>query len=274
MPEKRTSRLQIKNMEISIIIPTFRPGKYIEDCLESINNQVLSKQEYEVIIILNGDIDSYQLYLKELISKYSFQSVLISTERPGVSNARNIGLSKASGNYICFIDDDDIISPTYLKGLLAKTSSNSIVASNVKAFHETLSQITDNDYISKAYQRLKVKETLTVLKGRKFMSSSCCKLISKTIIGNYQFDTDLRIGEDSVFMARISKNVEKIILADDDTIYYRRLRENSASRTSIAFSKKLNLVIKLIKKYTSFLTSSYNILFILTRIAATLKKMT
>lgn len=260
-------------MEISIIIPTFRPGKYIEDCLESINNQVLSKQEYEVIIILNGDINPFQRYLKELISKYSFQCVLIATERPGVSNARNIGLSKASGNYICFIDDDDLISPTYLKGLLSKASTNSIVVSNVKAFHNTLNQATGNDYISKAYQCHKAEETLTVLKGRKFMSSSCCKLISKSIIGNYKFDTDLRIGEDSVFMARISKNVRKIILAADDAIYYRRLRENSASRVSIDFSKKLYLVAKLTKKYSLFLTSSYNIPFILTRIAATLKKL-
>ena len=46
-------------MKISIIIPTYKPGPYLKDCLESINNQTMNKKCFEVIIVLNGVIKPY-----------------------------------------------------------------------------------------------------------------------------------------------------------------------------------------------------------------------
>ena len=184
----------------------------------------------------------------------------------------NIGLSRAQGEYVCFIDDDDKISPSYLEDLYKKASPNSIVASNVKAFYDN-SDKTEDDYISIAYKKLIHKNTpLSVFKGRKFMSSSCCKIISQNIIQNIRFDTNLKNGEDSIFMAKISKNVKNIILSDSNAIYYRRLRVGSASRTKQTILQKKHNVYELLKRYIKMLTSSYNIPFIGTRIVATLMK--
>ena len=105
------------------------------------------------------------------------------------------------------------------------------------------------------------------------MSSSCCKIISKEIIKDIRFDTNLKIGEDSVFMAKISKKVKSIVLSDSSAIYYRRLRAGSASRVKQPILKKCNIVCKLLKKYTKMLTPSYNIPFIATRIVAALLKL-
>ena len=204
---------------------------------------------------------------------YDFNSVVITTETPGVSNARNIGLIRAQGEYVCFIDDDDKISPSYLENLYSKATPNNIVASNVKAFYNN-SNKTENDYIASAYKKLINKNSpLSVFKGRKFMSSSCCKIISRRIIQDVRFDTNLKIGEDSVFMAKISKNVKSIVLSDSSAIYYRRLRAGSASRVKQPILKKCNIVCKLLKKYTKMLTPSYNIPFIATRIVAALLKL-
>lgn len=162
-------------MNISIIIPTYKPGPYLKDCLESINNQTMDKKCFEVIIVLNGVIKPYIEYIYNLTKMYDFNSVVIPTETPGVSNARNLGLSRTQGEYVCFIDDDDKISQSYLENLYCKATPNNIVASNVKAFY-TNSNKTGNDYIASAYEKLIHKNApLSVLKGRKFMSSACCK---------------------------------------------------------------------------------------------------
>ena len=260
-------------MNISIIIPTYKPGLYLKDCLESINNQTMDKKCFEVIIVLNGVIKPYIEYIYSLTKMYDFNSVVIPTETPGVSNARNLGLSRTQGEYVCFIDDDDKISPSYLENLYSKATPNNIVASNVKAFYNN-SNKTENDYIASAYKKLINKNSpLSVFKGRKFMSSSCCKIISRRIIQDVRFDTNLKIGEDSVFMAKISKKVKSIVLSDSSAIYYRRLRAGSASRVKQPILKKCNIVCKLLKKYTKMLTPSYNIPFIATRIVAALLKL-
>lgn len=260
-------------MNISIIIPTYKPGSYLKDCLESINDQTMDKKCFEVIIVLNGVIKPYIEYIYSLTKMYDFNSVVIPTETPGVSNARNLGLSRTQGEYVCFIDDDDKISPSYLENLYSKATPNNIVASNVKAFYNN-SNKTENDYIASAYKKLINKNSpLSVFKGRKFMSSSCCKIISRRIIQDVRFDTNLKIGEDSVFMAKISKNVKSIVLSDSSAIYYRRLRAGSASRVKQPILKKCNIVCKLLKKYTKMLTPSYNIPFIATRIVAALLKL-
>ena len=260
-------------MNISIIIPTYKPGSYLKDCLESINNQTMDKKCFEVIIVLNGVIKPYIEYIYSLTKMYDFNSVVITTETPGVSNARNLGLSRTQGEYVCFIDDDDKISPSYLENLYYKATPNNIVASNVKAFYNN-SNKTENDYIASAYKKLINKNSpLSVFKGRKFMSSSCCKIISRRIIQDVRFDTNLKIGEDSVFMAKISKKVKSIVLSDSSAIYYRRLRARSASRVKQPILKKCNIVCKLLKKYTKMLTPSYNIPFIATRIVAALLKL-
>lgn len=260
-------------MKISIIIPTYKPGPYLKDCLESINNQTMNKKCFEVIIVLNGVIKPYIECIYNLTKMYDFNSVVIPTETPGVSNARNLGLSRTQGEYVCFIDDDDKISPSYLENLYSKATPNNIVASNVKAFYNN-SNKTENDYIASAYKKLINKNSpLSVFKGRKFMSSSCCKIISRRIIQDVRFDTNLKIGEDSVFMAKISKKVKSIVLSDSSAIYYRRLRAGSASRVKQPILKKCNIVCKLLKKYTKMLTPSYNIPFIATRIVAALLKL-
>lgn len=260
-------------MKISIIIPTYNPGNYIKECLQSINAQNLPKEDFEVIIVLNGEINGQKTYLQELLKNFDFEFQLLTTYEKGVSKARNIGLEHAKGYYICFIDDDDMISHSYLKNLLTLASPNKIVASNVKTFMHDLSEQRD-DYITRAFEKYTSKsKVLNLWKGRTFMSSSCCKIISKDAISNIKFNETLSVGEDSVFMTKISKNIKEITLASSDTIYYRRLRVGSASRTKRSFRTRVNIVIHLWIEYAKLLKPKYNFAFVMSRIAATGKKL-
>ena len=96
-------------MKISVIIPSYKPQTYLWECLDSLKNQSFPKEYFEIILVLNGCNEPFygqiSLYLDNNMADYRLH--LIQTDQSGVSNARNIGIEKASGDYLTFIDDDD-----------------------------------------------------------------------------------------------------------------------------------------------------------------------
>lgn len=76
-------------MKISIIIPTYKPGSYLKDCLESINDQTMDKKCFEVIIVLNGVIKPYIEYIYNLTKSMtlillSYPQKLLVFQMPGI----------------------------------------------------------------------------------------------------------------------------------------------------------------------------------------------
>ena len=101
--------LKSQPLLISVIIPTYKPKAYLWECLDSIANQTISSQNYEVIIVLNGCTEPWAGELEKYISSNmsGLNVNFVNCEEGGVSNARNIALNLAKGEYITFIDDDD-----------------------------------------------------------------------------------------------------------------------------------------------------------------------
>lgn len=97
--------------KISIILPVYNSEKYIDRCIRSIVNQ--RYKNFELIIINDGSTDNSLDVLKKWC-KVEKRIHLIDKENEGVSKARNLGLEKASGNYIAFIDSDDYYSSEML----------------------------------------------------------------------------------------------------------------------------------------------------------------
>ena len=105
--------------EISVIVPTYKPDYYIWECLNSIAIQSLDKEKYEVLIVLNGDKEPFFTEIESYLKKNNLNNFnLIYSQEKGVSNARNIGLDRAKGEYICFVDDDDFLDKNYLQEML------------------------------------------------------------------------------------------------------------------------------------------------------------
>ncbi len=99
---------------ISIIVPVYNAENYLSDCLNSIKAQTFS--DYEVLLIDDGSSDgSFRILNDYRIADNRFQ--LYQRSHRGVSAARNIGVKYATGEYICFVDADDQIAPTYLDDL-------------------------------------------------------------------------------------------------------------------------------------------------------------
>ncbi len=97
--------------KISIIIPVYNTEKYIERCLNSVINQKYENKE--IIVINDGSTDRSE----EKINKYINQITYIKKENSGLSDTRNVGIEKATGEYIMFIDSDDYIEECLLDKL-------------------------------------------------------------------------------------------------------------------------------------------------------------
>ena len=131
---------------ISIIIPTYRPQDYLWQCLDSFAAQTLDKRLWELVVVLNGESEPWLNQLKDYRDSHPDMHIQIfHTETTGVSNARNIGLDKAKGEYIGFVDDDDYVSPTYLEELASIATPDTVSAAFSIAFDETYDHIQDID---------------------------------------------------------------------------------------------------------------------------------
>ncbi len=258
--------------KISVIVPTYAPKDYLWECLDSLENQTLPKAAFEVIIVLNGERQPYEDMIVSKMSQYSFRYLLLYSCPKGVSNARNLALENAKGEYIGFIDDDDWVSPNYLESLLANACNDCIVVANVKVIDEKTKTETDRNYIGKAFANYQQAKGTNQFANRSFFSTSWCKLIPAKIAKSQQFNANIKRGEDSVYMFGLAWQIKRIKVTKPSCIYYVRRRQNSAGTRSINFSTKLFEFISQSTKYTCMYVKhmpKYELAFFLSRIAGT-----
>lgn len=254
-------------MEISVIIPTYKPDYYIWECLDSIKEQTLNKNLFEVLIILNGEKEPYHSDILNYIKKYKLENFkLLYTEQNGVSNARNIGLEVCKGNYIAFIDDDDYIDKDYLQNFYKILDKDSLFIANIKNFCE------ENKENVKKIKYIENDITTNFFKYRKSFSYIGAKIISKNIIGSFKFNTKYKNGEDSLFMVEISKNIKQIKTSNENSIYWRRIRKNSANYQKKKYSYIIKNYFLIFLEYLKlFLKKEYNKSFVFIKILALFK---
>lgn len=103
--------------KLSIIIPLFNAESFISSCLNSIINQKISNHEFEVIIVNDGSTDN-SLAIADQYKTVNSNIELFSIEKNGVGAARNLGIKRAVGKYLLFIDADDYVFPNSFKDIL------------------------------------------------------------------------------------------------------------------------------------------------------------
>lgn len=259
-------------ISISVIIPTYNPGLYIFDCLNSLKAQKTDVL-FEVILVFNG---SYGKYYEDIVNylelNFSHPYQVLHSEEKGVSAARNLGIDSALGEYLCFVDDDDVVSSSYLEELLGCSSCNCVAIANSYSFNGSINNVRAN-FLTKAFWATQNK-SFSLLKFRSYYSTPCAKLFHKDIISTIRFNTDLDVSEDSLFMFTISPYIHDIKHTSLDAIYYVRERVGSATRKKRSLMAILGLTLKIQLKFLSVYLlnpTKYNFFFFLTRIAALLK---
>lgn len=265
-------------MKISVIVPTYKPQAYLWDCLDSLAEQTFPKEDFEILLVLNGCCEPYNTQIKDWLSKHSdLQVRYIQTDVAGVSNARNIALDNAVGDYVAFIDDDDYVSSDYLLGLYSKASPDTISLCYPYAFSDGIPEKQLPYRITDAYDYCISNGCNSISsKSRKFFSGPCMKLIPMSFIQGRRFDVRFKNGEDSLFMFLISDRFSKVSFASKDVVYYRRVRESSATTKHRDLCQRINCQLKLICEYSHIYymsVKSYNFSFFFTRVLGAVKSI-
>lgn len=265
-------------MKISVIVPTYKPQGYLWECLNSIYNQTFPKKDYELVLVLNGCNEPFHSQIEDWLSKHSDLLVqFFQTDEGGVSNARNIALDNARGEYITFIDDDDLISPSYLRELYDNAAPDTVSLCYPYAFNDGEIEKQLPYGITDAYEfYIEHKCTSLSSKVRKYFSGPCMKLIPMSFIQGRRYDVRFRNGEDSLFMFLISDKIKKVAFTSKNAIYYRRYRPNSATtnrrnRVSVVLNE-----LRLVKMYLQIYFKApcrYNLNFFLTRVLSAAKSV-
>ena len=259
-------------MKISVIVPTYKPQAYLWECLDSLVAQSLSKDDFEVVLVLNGCKEPWKGEIEDYIEK-SMRGMnvnFIQTDVPGVSNARNVALDNARGEYIAFIDDDDFVSPFYLEQLLAKASPKIVSLCYPLAFVDGTQQYVSYR-ITEDYKKDETNGCFDYKKAKRYFSGPVYKLMHRDIIGDRRFDTRFRNGEDSIFMFMVSDRLQKVRFAAMDAVYYRRIRSDSAAYRKRGIKEVIGNMFRMIGAYVLIYLKSpckYDFGFFVTRILA------
>lgn len=96
---------------VSIVIPVCNVEKYLRECLDSVINQTMT--ELEIICVDDGSNDNSLSILKEYENKDN-RIIVISKENSGYGNTMNVGMDKATGEYIGIVESDDYIEKKYV----------------------------------------------------------------------------------------------------------------------------------------------------------------
>lgn len=266
-------------MKITVIIPTYKPQDYLWECLNSLIEQTLPKNDFEIILVLNGCVEPWKNQIDNYINDKmkGININFINIERGGVSNARNVALEIASGEYITFIDDDDYVSPTYLESLLQLSTPDNIALCYPYAFIDGKADTQLESYsLTQLYNKYESNIMLPYQKVRQYFSGPCMKLFHKTIIAERYFNIHFKNGEDALYMFKISDRFKTVAFTGKDAIYYRRYRENSAYTVKKSYSYVLKNELLRICEYTKIYFSNlgkYSTRFYLTRVLGAIKSI-
>jgi len=225
---------------------------------------------WEVWIVLNGEKEPYYSAIESYIHSQQIADNfhLLYTSTAGVSNARNMGLDAAQGEYISFVDDDDYVSDCYLERLYHVATPQTVAASYIQTLTEE-----QNNYLLKAQKHYIPGLEYDYRDVRKIFSIVYQKLIHRDIIGDRRFDTQLSNGEDSLFAFAISDRLQNVRFTSDDAIYYKRFRQDSASHRPNR-SAIIRYCTTLIIKYTQiYLSGHYSLKFYITRLLGAVHTM-
>lgn len=209
-------------MRLSIIIPIYNAEKYLKECLDSIIS--CSFMDMECILVNDGSTDCSASICEQYVDLDS-RFRLLNKDNGGVSEARNAGIETANGLYLMFLDADDYLTKDALKEIENATENQ-----NYDFIAYSYFTLYDNGKTKEEPFNSMGRECKNMTKIRQFMLASSqlntCwgKLFDTKLIKDHKiaFRTDLKIGEDFIFVADYFQICKNAVLWNIPVYYYRQ----------------------------------------------------
>jgi len=229
----RIIKEEILLKKLSIIIPIYNSEKYLSECLDSI---IVSEKDLDIILVDDGSKDKSYVICKEYAKKDN-RIKIIHKDNGGVSSARNLGIENATGEYIMFVDSDDIL---YNKWDLI---FDYIKEDDIYYFDMQIKNKVDKNEL--------LKYITGANKEKVYLSGPFSKVFNNKFIkkNNLMFNEELINGEDMIFNinAAIAANSYKVI--NCQFYYYRQTIGQATKRfdkkiieSDMNFHKILNMI--------------------------------
>ena len=211
---------------ISVIVPIYNVEKYLEECLDSIQNQTYS--DIEVILVNDGSTDKS----KEICGKYCKEDnrfQLLNQENQGLSAARNTGVAASRGEFIVFVDSDDMILANYLETLMHYMREDVDIV-------ESQFTVSNEEFLAKSFKEPSIlfegnsQEAVKIFPKHVLNVNAVIKLYRRSIVEAVPY-IDGVIFEDVYCGIGMLKYIRKIIKIDYKGYYYRQRQASIMHRT-------------------------------------------
>lgn len=238
------------NELISIIVPVYNVEQYLEKCVDSIINQTY--KNLEIILVDDGATDSSSK-LCDKLAKIDNRIKVYHKENGGLSDARNYGVERATGDYIGFVDSDDYIDAEMYEKLYEaiKKENVDVAECNLKIIYPNRVELfTEQNYYNVCTKQEYLEEYLKI---EKIFGSACVRLIKSNIAKKLKFPVG-KLYEDTYYAYDLIDMVDKYVIMD--TSYYNYLmRENSITNTK--FNPRILDLIEIVEEFHKMTYKSY-----------------
>lgn len=202
------------SVKVSLIIPVYNVREYLRKCLDTVAAQTY--QNLEVIIVNDGSTDDSLDIINEYTAKFD-NMTCYTIENRGLGGARNFGMTKATGDYLSFLDSDDYVDSTYIEKLVTaavESGSDIAICNNY--------DVSENGDILLTYKHRYQNRVTSLSKEPALLFNRICawgKLYKKTVFGDLEYVSRLWY-EDLRLTPKLLLNAEKICYVDDCLVYY------------------------------------------------------
>ena len=211
---------------ISVIVPVYNVETYLEECLDSIQNQTYT--DFEVLLVNDGSTDGSQA-ICERYCKENRRFHLLNQTNQGLSAARNKGVEISTGEYIVFVDSDDIIKTNYLEKLMQYMTEDVDIV-------ESQFTVSNEEFLAKSFKEPSIlfegnsQEAVKIFTKHVLNVNAVTKLYRRSIVEAVPY-IDGVIFEDVYCGIGMLKYIRKIIKIDYKGYYYRQRQASIMHRT-------------------------------------------
>lgn len=213
-------------IKVSVIVPVYNVEKYLDKCLNSLVNQTL--KDIEIIVINDGSTDNSKKIIDKYKKEYPALIKSVNTKNRGIGPARNLGIKKATGKYITFVDSDDYLKEDALEKAFnhIKENNSDIVIYDwyeVNDKYEIINEVTIKSFLTTPLNNN--KELLFLINP-----GPCNKLYKRELFKDISFPESKIKYEDLMTIIKVLVSAKRISKLDEK-IYYYLIRANGETKT-------------------------------------------
>lgn len=246
------------NKYLSIIVPMYNNEKYIERFLDSVRRQ--TNINFEMVFVDDCSSDDTLKVLKDGLIDAEFRYLIISLEsNNGVSNARNVGVSHANGEFITFADVDDTLHPSFVSGRLESMSCDEEVAIhsvNRRYSDGHITQDLFNGFENAAFVHVNSELIIDKILKSEMPSYSVQFTLTRNVTLANKYDVRISYQEDVLYFIRLLSKVQQVIVSDRRDYQY---WQNAGSVTHNISMRNVNDLLLIVDQLDLIkLPNSYN----------------